>query len=862
MSCGATDWNRIEIKGKAIKDCRNSLRLTDPEDDRNALVSAKGKRVDGTCAWIQEDGTYLRWLRGELPLLWIWGGPGKGKTMLSIYLTEELEQERRVIYFFCSSEDEKRNTAAAVLRGLLWQITAYRPDLTEQLLDHFDTPEKTKEALSCTEVLWRMFVKLCRHSALGQIVCVLDGLDECDNTSRDWLAGKLVDSGLAHRKWSLGDTVKTIVVSREIPILRRVGLSAQINLDSDNDMNVQADLKRFVSSRVQELSEVIGFDDGFRGAVEEILLERAEGTFLWVGFVMTDLLKKSTSYEIVEALSTLPLGLPALYDRMLLLVAPEHRQSTRLILRWVTLAVRPLSLRELAAAIGCNATPLLSIDQVITDQVALCSQFLVIQGQNVGLVHHSARDYLLDDVGERNATLAEFHIQQEESHLQMAWDCLDCMDGSSWSMVYRKNDWYSDPQPYMVSNNPFLNYAAKNWALHAAECPEVVHRLLEHPSRFFDAVSQLREKWQDVYENGQLAGISALHIACYLGIIPWAEALLVGTRPRFKSDMPVRRKRLAGRYPLHLAALAKDIAMVHLLLDHNADVNAKDSNGHTALHFVVDGVLDDDASEEAIAIAGMLIQRGADVNPQWSQQIFEVDPNRPCLDKCKHYVDSTLKNTEASNNLDILCTPWLPEGPHSHQEKLPSWIQMATGWPFAKETTSYALEGSQNKRKYRDPLVHESTYNACNSVRADHWRFGTGPDDSQSLFVSGFVLDEIREIAKYSQEGNIPQSWLALAGWQRDSYDPDRFWRTIVADRGPDGTNAKDYYAKALESAINNSTPGAGIETTRLMERGNSIWREFLERMMAVVWNLRLFESAMFALLGLAPKYAHTGDSR
>lgn len=52
--------------------------------------------------------------------------------MLSIYLTQrlELEYNGNAIYFFCSSAHSTRNTAAAVIRTLLWQITGKRPSLT------------------------------------------------------------------------------------------------------------------------------------------------------------------------------------------------------------------------------------------------------------------------------------------------------------------------------------------------------------------------------------------------------------------------------------------------------------------------------------------------------------------------------------------------------------------------------------------------------------------------------------------------------------------------------------------------------------------------------------------------------------
>jgi len=107
--------------------------------------------------------------------------------MLSIFLTEDLEREHQIIFYFCSSEDEKRNNAAAALRGLLWQVTARQPELTEHLLQYFDTPVRSQAALTSRETLWTIFAKVVSDQRLTPTLCLLDGLDECDNESTEWL---------------------------------------------------------------------------------------------------------------------------------------------------------------------------------------------------------------------------------------------------------------------------------------------------------------------------------------------------------------------------------------------------------------------------------------------------------------------------------------------------------------------------------------------------------------------------------------------------------------------------------------------------------------------------------------------------
>jgi hypothetical protein len=217
-------------------------------------------------------------------LLWISGGPGKGKTMMSVFLTEELEKHVRCVdnaelaFFFCSAQDEKRNTGIVVLRGLVHQIIAKRPQLVKHALSYFETLERTQQTLSSLETLWIIFSKLIADAELGTMFCMLDGLDECEDSTLRVLLPRLVSLLVSTTLWSTKGVFKLAIVSRDIAGLRCC--TTRVRLDPDNDKKVVGDIGLFVSARVAELSKIEGFNENFRASVQAALVKRAEGTFL------------------------------------------------------------------------------------------------------------------------------------------------------------------------------------------------------------------------------------------------------------------------------------------------------------------------------------------------------------------------------------------------------------------------------------------------------------------------------------------------------------------------------------------------------------------------------------------------------
>lgn len=120
--------------GNDDKRCHRALFLTDPTNDQDAIIISKGKRATGTCDSIIATNTYNERKQAPSGLLWIFGGPGEGKTFLLISFPKTGRSEYIGVYFFCANKDVHRNPANAVLRGLLYQLIQQNAQLTRHLL--------------------------------------------------------------------------------------------------------------------------------------------------------------------------------------------------------------------------------------------------------------------------------------------------------------------------------------------------------------------------------------------------------------------------------------------------------------------------------------------------------------------------------------------------------------------------------------------------------------------------------------------------------------------------------------------------------------------------------------------------------
>lgn len=201
---------------------------------------------------------------------------------------------------------------------------------------------------------------------------------------------------------------------------------------------------------------------------------------------------------------------------------------------------------------------------------------------------------------------------------------------------------------------------------------------------------------------------------------------------------------------------------------------------------------------------------------------------------------------------------------------LPSWVCRAKKAPFEH----YEHPGILFKKTGRanaDPLVGEPkdghrNYSAAGVTLKSHDgpRFRKRPRAGHySLYVKGFVVDQVKSVVEASQAGNIPRSWLTLGGWEPPyaKDPPAELWRTLVADRGMDNRNPPSYYGRACRESVNRGGIACGlVNTTALINNErNSIIAKFCRRVHAVIWGRSMFRTAS-EKLGIASSDTQVGD--
>ncbi|MCJ1270553.1 hypothetical protein MMC22_010450 [Lobaria immixta] len=318
-----------------------------------------------SCDWILDRPEFRRWMaHASCRILWLFGVPGIGKTVMSRYLNAYLKQRKAptlfrpiVSFFFCDNKVPERKTSLALLRSILFQILQVDQGLLRYIDD--DAMESHLNVSNDSSVqpdtkLWDSLVKIIQRSRDREFWVVIDALDELVVDSRNDVLHqiqRIIDEDLNGR-------LKVLFTDRQEPRHQFKDV-ALISLENED---VQQNVQYFIHQKVQRFCEKIpGIPEKTQKGIEQEISMMADGVFLhaslaWANFSqgVTDWSPRMIKIRLAE-LQKLPSNIESYYCGLLRKIPADFRTKARRAFCWVIGAKTPLSITELQHAVTVEA---------------------------------------------------------------------------------------------------------------------------------------------------------------------------------------------------------------------------------------------------------------------------------------------------------------------------------------------------------------------------------------------------------------------------------------------------------------------------------------------------------------------------
>lgn len=615
------------------------------QKDRNA------PRVPGTCDWFVSHKHFRTWNESNSStMLWVSADPGCGKSVLVRYLIDSVlktTKSRTVCYFFFKDDFVDQKNIINALSCILRQIFIQKPSLlTDEILKKFNTGGET--FYSSFSELWQILMQVAEDKNSGEIICLLDAIDECEDQSGQGRSQLFKALCTLYGSESIrSSNLKFLLTSRpyvdiyrNLQPLRIPGLPViHLNGESEDEIKkISLEINTYINARVKDIGERLHLTQDECDLLLQKLMSVPNRTYLWV-YLVLDFIENSINVNnmmIIEATSTVPTTVNEAYERIL--SKSSNARQAREVLHIIVAAARPLTLREMHFALASEKGDHQSYDDLglIPDDRFhetlrnICGLCVVVVDSKVYLLHQTAKEFLIkSDIAQimgtdRGGRKWKSSLEPQESHRVLAEICiwhllagLKMIFGSSTQHNWREI---------------FLDYSAKHWASHfrqtTAESQSMMTKLV---LMICDANSSCCQTWFSIYwttTNTKFPdGFTTLMLASYFGLdfavsnlltmadiklntrdsvyqrsaLSWAvrngfhtvtRLLLDGIwkklgtfRIPFKKKAKVNLQDKYGRTPLTYAVWNRDVALVQLLIKAGARARLRDKVDGTPLSY-------------------------------------------------------------------------------------------------------------------------------------------------------------------------------------------------------------------------------------------------------------------------------------
>jgi len=345
--------------------------------------------------------------------------------LIDTHEKQKREKATIVCYFFFKNDNDEQKSSTYALCAILHQIYTCQPELLKHA--SLQLVRKGPTVTKQFDTLWTIFKATVEDSDANNIICLIDGLDECEKLSGNKLMMSLANYFRPGQDHLIAGTfLKLIITSRPDNSIKAAFQNlADIRLrGEDETVAISHDVELVVRAGISKMRGS-GLPKELLADLQNKLIKGADRTFLWTTLtikLLEDASERGASKRELDDI-LLSRDIDEVYAR--LLEGSADAGQARTLLQVVVAAARPLTLAEMNVALAIpskNAVrtyPLTGPEKKLAREdppqikslenldshlklsfenyvKSLCGHFLRIIDQRIYLVHQTARDYLLD----------------------------------------------------------------------------------------------------------------------------------------------------------------------------------------------------------------------------------------------------------------------------------------------------------------------------------------------------------------------------------------------------------------------------------------------------------------------------------
>lgn len=338
------------------------------------------KNVDAitkqTGTWIQNDSMFDTWKNGEGPVLWIFGRPGVGKTVLAAATVETLKNRfsrdanassvRPVGYIYFKENQPGLQNLRNMLLTVALQYAKQDSKFDTHLHDVIAAyPDTLGNATSAKSIWNRLFLSYESgpddfEKTPDLFYLIVDGLDEANEEDKQAFLSCL-NRLLTSQPDQQRSIIQVAVFAR--PEIRRLldkgdkifeGSERRIDITEDK---TKEDIRAYVKYNIKDVDAVKELKKvnpkvcaRLERDIEERIVSRAQGMFLWAKLAFDQIRDVPSPEAVREALEDAPLGLMDMIHMVFLRLNSEKQvriQYLNSLFAWVLCSNRPLLMAEL-----------------------------------------------------------------------------------------------------------------------------------------------------------------------------------------------------------------------------------------------------------------------------------------------------------------------------------------------------------------------------------------------------------------------------------------------------------------------------------------------------------------------------------